>query len=167
MLDFANEADEMRRPSRPSTRPRCSRRRPTRTCLRDPDAPCRLPGVRRRRRGGLREGLLRSQGDAGPAVRSARAGRGALGRCRRRNGTTAAVSSPTMCGCTRSSPGPDLRRRRLESFYVFARRLRRLLPPTARSCRARCSRTSTWIVPDSANRQRQDRAGAPARRADP
>ena len=32
----------------------------------------------------------------------------------------------------------------LEKLYVFARHLRRLLPADEPSCRARCSRTSTW-----------------------
>lgn len=32
----------------------------------------------------------------------------------------------------------------LEKLYVSARHLRRLLPANRRSCRAKCSRTSTW-----------------------
>ena len=54
----------------------------------------------------------------------------------------------------------------LEKLYVFARHLRRLLPADRTSCRARCSRTSTWSRTGSsrpaAARSRWS-AGRPAR----
>ena len=95
-----------RPPSSPTTRRRCSPRRPTRTCS------------TRSRRGSppsrstpqadvdaLRQGLLRPQGDAGPALRRARARRRALpGALAPRSSTTSAASSPTTCGSTPSSP---------------------------------------------------------------
>ena len=40
----------------------------------------------------------------------------------------------------------------LEKLYVFARHLRRLLPPTVRSCLAKSSRTSTWSPSASSGR---------------
>jgi len=59
VLDFANESEEIKAAFEPYYETTLlSEATDPNLPVRDPDAPCRLPGVRRGRRGSLREGLL-------------------------------------------------------------------------------------------------------------
>ena len=105
VLDFANEADEIKAAFEPyyettllseATDPNLLYEIQTRLAA--------FPGLHRGRRGRLRQGLFRPKGDAGPALRGARAGGRALqGDFRRTSSTISAASSPITCGSTRSS----------------------------------------------------------------
>ncbi len=73
------------------------------SALRDPNPARRVPGLHRDRRKWLRPGLFRSESDAGPALRRARARRRAIqSRSPRTSSTISAANSPTMCASTRS-----------------------------------------------------------------
>ena len=104
VLDFANEADEIKAAFEPYYETTLLSEATDPNLLYEiQSAARRLPGLHRGRRGRLRQGLLRPQGDAGPALRRARAGGRALpGALRRRSSTTSAASSPTTCGSTPS-----------------------------------------------------------------
>ena len=106
VLDFANEADEIKAAFEPYYET---------TLLSEATDPNLLYEIQTRLAAfpvyteadvdGFRQGLLRPQGDAGPALRRARArGRALPGALPRRSSTTSAVSSPTTCGSTPSSP---------------------------------------------------------------
>ncbi len=106
VLDFANEADEIKAAFEPYYET---------TLLSEATDPNLLYEIQTRLAAfpvyteadvdGLRQGLLRPQGDAGPALRRARArGRALPRRSPRRSSTTSAASSPTTCGSTPSSP---------------------------------------------------------------
>ncbi len=105
VLDFANEADEIKAAFEPYYETTLLSEATDPNLLYEIQTPARrVPGLHRGRRGRLRQGLLRPQGDAGPALRRARARwSSASRRCRRRSSTTSAGSSPTTCGSTPSS----------------------------------------------------------------
>ena len=147
VLDFANEADEIKAAFEPyyettllseATDPNLLYEIQTRLAA--------FPGLHRGRRGRLRQGLLRPEGDAGPALRRARAGRRALPGALARGAARLPRPAHRLRAALRvPRPGADLRRRRPRE----ALRLRAAPAPAApgrprTSCRARCSRTSTW-----------------------
>ena len=131
VLDFANEADEIKAAFEPyyettllseATDPNLLYEIQTRLAG--------VPGLHRGRRGRLRQGLLRPQGDPGPALRRARA-----------RWSSASASCPTEEQHDFRGQLTDYVRlyaflaqvltfadADLEKLYVFARHLRRLLP---------------------------------------
>ena len=170
VLDFANEADEIKAAFEPYYET---------TLLSEATDPNLLYEIQTRLAGfpvyteadveAFAQGLLRPQGDAGPALRGARAGgralRGAVG--------GGAARLPRSAHRLRAAlrvprPGADLRRRR--SREALRLRAAPAAAPARRPRRAAARGAAEHrhgVVPHPADRQRQDRAGAPARRARP
>ena len=147
VLDFANEADEIKAAFEPYYETTLlSEATDPEPALRDPDPARRVPGLHRGRRGRLRRGLLRSQGDAGPALRRARAGGRALpGISEEEQHDFRGQLTDYVRLYAFLAQVLHLRRRRSRE----ALRLRAAPAPAPAgrprsSCRARCSRTSTW-----------------------
>ena len=131
VLDFANEADEIKAAFEPyyettllseATDPNLLYEIQTRLA--------RVPGLHRRRRGGLRQGLFRPQGDARPALCRARARWSSVSRALSeeekhdfRGQLTDYVRLYAFLAQVLTFADADL-----EKLYVFARHLRRLLP---------------------------------------